>query len=106
MKTIASLITSLITATWIVGIAILSAQNGKAVSLKFLTFRSIQLPTGIVLAFSAGVGVVGGAIAIPILNGANQQKDDRETDDDLEEDIEDDNQETTKEWVESGSKDW
>ncbi len=107
MKTIASLITSLITATWIVGIAILSAQNGKAVSLKFLTFRSIQLPTGMVLAFSAGVGVAGGAIAIPLLNGANQQKDDRETDDDdLEEDIEDDNQETTKEWVESGPKDW
>lgn len=106
MKTIASIIASLITATWIAGIAILSAQNGRAVSLKFLAFRSIQLPTGIVLAFSAGVGVAGGAIAIPILNGANNQKNDRETDDDLEVDLEDDNQETTKEWVEGGSKEW
>jgi uncharacterized integral membrane protein len=63
MKTIANLLTSLILAAWVSAIAILSIQNITAVSLKLLTFESIQLPLGIVLAFSAGVGAIGGAIA-------------------------------------------
>jgi uncharacterized integral membrane protein len=63
MKTIANLLTSLILAAWVSAIAILSIQNITAVSLKLLTFESIQLPLGIVLAFSVGVGAIGGAIA-------------------------------------------
>ncbi len=66
MKTIANLLTSLILAAWIGAIAILAIQNFTPVSLKFLAFESIQLPVGIVLAFSVGIGVIGGAIA-PVL---------------------------------------
>ncbi len=66
MKTIANLLTSLILAAWIGAIAILAIQNFTPVSLKFLAFESIQLPVGIVLAFSVGLGVIGGAIA-PVL---------------------------------------
>ena len=66
MKTIANLITALIVTNWIIAIAILSVQNYTLVSLRFLSFESIQLPVGIVLAFSIGVGVMGGAIA-PLL---------------------------------------
>jgi len=66
MKTIANLLTSLILAAWIGAIAILAIQNFTPVSLKFLAFESIQLPVGIVLAFSVGIGVIGGAFA-PIL---------------------------------------
>jgi uncharacterized integral membrane protein len=66
MKNIANLLTSLILAGWIGAIAILSIQNITPVSLKFLNFETIQLPVGIVLAFSVGVGAIGGAIA-PVL---------------------------------------
>jgi uncharacterized integral membrane protein len=66
MKTIANLLTSLILAGWIGASAILAIQNFTPVSLKFLAFESIQLPVGIVLAFSVGIGVIGGAIA-PVL---------------------------------------
>jgi hypothetical protein len=34
--------------------------------VKFLSFETIQLPVGIVLAFSVGLGVIGGALA-PVL---------------------------------------
>jgi uncharacterized integral membrane protein len=66
MKTIANLLTSLILATWVSAIAIFSIQNITPVSLKFLTSETIQLPVGIVLAFSVAVGAIGGAIA-PVL---------------------------------------
>lgn len=62
MKTLTNLLTSLVLASWVSFIAILSVQNATYVSLRFLGFQSIQLPIGIVLAVSAGVGVVGGAI--------------------------------------------
>lgn len=62
MKTITNLVTSLILAAWIVAIAILSIQNVTLISLKFIMLESIQLPFGIVLAFSVGIGVLLGAI--------------------------------------------
>lgn len=66
MKTFANLLTSVIVAGWIGAIAIVSIQNITPVSVKFLSFETIQLPVGIVLAFSVGLGVIGGAIA-PVL---------------------------------------
>ncbi|NEP12682.1 MAG: LapA family protein [Symploca sp. SIO2C1] len=66
MKTFANLLSSLIVAGWIGAIALLSIQNIKLVSLKFLYFKSIEMPVGIVLAFSVGLGVIGGAIVPPL----------------------------------------
>lgn len=66
MKTFTNLLTSIIVAGWISAIAILSIQNFTPVSLKFLSFETIQIPVGIVLAFSVAAGVIGGAIA-PVL---------------------------------------
>jgi uncharacterized integral membrane protein len=66
MKVFTNLLTSLIVAGWIGAIAILSIQNITPVSLRFLSFESIQLPAGLVLAFSVGIGLIAGAIA-PIL---------------------------------------
>ena len=63
MNTLANLITATIIAAWIGGIAILSIQNVTLVSLKFLTFNSVQLPVGVLLAFSAGIGSIIGGIA-------------------------------------------
>lgn len=66
MKTISNLLTSLILAGWIGAIAILSIQNITPVSLKFLVFQTIQIPVGIVLAFSVGIGAIAGAI-VPLV---------------------------------------
>lgn len=66
MKTIADFLTSLILAGWVGAIAILSVQNFSSVYLKFLIFQSVQIPAGLVLAFSVGIGAIGGAI-LPIL---------------------------------------
>jgi uncharacterized integral membrane protein len=66
MKTITNLLTSLILAGWIGAIAILSIQNITPVSLKFLVFQTIQIPVGIVLAFSVGIGAIAGAI-VPLV---------------------------------------
>ncbi|KAB8330221.1 LapA family protein [Scytonema tolypothrichoides VB-61278] len=75
MKTFANLLISIVIASWVLGVAILSVQNAEPVSLKLLTFQSIQIPVGIVLAFCAGVGIVGMALLQPLwgLAGSEQK---------------------------------
>ncbi|NMG17981.1 lipopolysaccharide assembly protein LapA domain-containing protein [Brasilonema bromeliae] len=75
MKTFANLLISIVIASWVLGVAILSVQNAEPVSLKLLTFQSIQIPVGIVLAFCAGIGIVGVALLQPLwgLAGSEQR---------------------------------
>ncbi len=86
MKNLANLLTSLVVACWVVAIAILSVQNAEPVSLRFLTFQSIQLPVGLVLAFSAGLGIIGIALTQPLwsLTGSGQGNSQSENDLDSE----------------------
>ncbi|NEO63618.1 MAG: LapA family protein [Moorea sp. SIO4G2] len=63
IRILTNLLTSLIVAIWISAIAIFSIQNITEVSVKFLVFESIDLPIGVVLAVSVGIGLLGGAIA-------------------------------------------
>jgi len=92
MKTLANLLTSLIVASWVVAIAILSVQNATLVSLKFLNYESIQVPVGLVLALSAGVGIVTMALTQPLWSlagsrlGSSQSQNDLEDDEDFFED--------------------
>jgi uncharacterized integral membrane protein len=59
------ILTSTIPALWIVAIALLSVQNASLVSLKFLMFRSIDLPWGLVLAGGVGIGfAIGGCLPL------------------------------------------
>ncbi|MEA5572203.1 DUF1049 domain-containing protein [Calothrix sp. UHCC 0171] len=58
MKTIASLLTSLVIAFWVVVIAIIAMKNGEPVSLRFLSYQSIQIPFGFILALSVGIGII------------------------------------------------
>lgn len=74
MKTIKNLLTSLVLAAWIGAIAILSIQNITPVSLKFLGVESIQIPIGVVLAFSVGIGCIGGAILPLVWQVAGRQQ--------------------------------
>lgn len=66
MRTIANLLTSSILAGWIAVIAIFSIQNITPISVNFLGFETIKIPIGLVLAFSVGIGAIGGAI-LPVL---------------------------------------
>ncbi|WP_008309107.1 hypothetical protein [Leptolyngbya sp. PCC 6406] len=49
---------ALIPAVWVVAIAILSVQNATPVSLRFLVFRSVELPVGVVLSACAGGAMI------------------------------------------------
>jgi uncharacterized integral membrane protein len=71
MKTITNLLTSLIIAVWVIAIAIVAVQNAEPISLKFLSYQSIQIPFGLVVAFSAGIGIMSVAILKPLWNIAN-----------------------------------
>ncbi|MBO9998987.1 MAG: DUF1049 domain-containing protein [Cyanobacteria bacterium SID2] len=64
MKRLPFAITSTIAALWIVAIATIAVQNATPVSLRFLSWTSIEIPFGIVLAFAAAVGLVSGSISI------------------------------------------
>ena len=66
MKILTNFLSSLIVAGWLCAIAILSIQNIQAVSLKFLVWQSIQFPVGVLLAFCAGIGFIGGSL-LPLL---------------------------------------
>lgn len=108
MKSIASLLACSILTIWVVAIAIFSVQNATPVSLQLLGYESIKLPVGVVLAFSSGIGVMGGAFAIPLLNPLNRQLNNSrsDNDEDYEEEIEDDIQDGANDWLKTGSKDW
>lgn len=66
MRSFARLLNSLILAISVIAIAIFSIQNIQDVSLKFLTFESITVPTGVLLAFFSSVGMILGWL-IPLL---------------------------------------
>ncbi|HIK16617.1 MAG TPA: LapA family protein [Leptolyngbyaceae cyanobacterium M33_DOE_097] len=76
MKRLASLLLSAIAAIWIAVIAIVSVQNYTPVTLRFFTYQSIQVPLGLVLAFSISFGVLGAALLVPLTGQAGSQDDD------------------------------
>jgi uncharacterized integral membrane protein len=84
MKTLAPFLTSLVVTIWVVAIAIISVQNATPVSLKFLTFQSVQIPVGLVLAFSAGIGLIGMAVLQPLWSLAGSRQSNSRFEDDAE----------------------
>lgn len=78
MKSIPNLIACLVLASWAIAIAIFSVQNATPVSLRFFGFESIQIPVGVLLAFSLGMGVMLGAIALPVFTRSDRQLEDYE----------------------------
>ncbi|NEQ32101.1 MAG: DUF1049 domain-containing protein [Leptolyngbya sp. SIO4C5] len=60
------LATALILALWISAIAVIAAQNGTPVSLKFIAFRSVELPLGIALAFCVAAGLIATALLLSL----------------------------------------
>lgn len=84
MKTLANLLTSLVVTCWVIAIAIVSVQNATPVSLRFFTFQSIQVPVGLVLAFSAGLGIIGMALTQPLWSLAGSRQGNSQSENDLD----------------------
>jgi uncharacterized integral membrane protein len=84
MKTLAPFLTSLIIAIWVVAIAIISVQNATPISLKFLTFQSVQIPVGLFLAFSAALGLIIMAVLQPLWGLAGSGQSNSRLEDDAE----------------------
>lgn len=66
MKIFTNFLSSLIVAGWLSAIAVFAIQNVQTVSLKFLIWQSIQFPIGVILAFCASLGFIGGSL-LPVL---------------------------------------
>ena len=65
-KILVNFLISVIIAVWVVAIALISVQNATPVSLRFLVFQSIQIPFGLMLAFSVAVGLLITAVLQPL----------------------------------------
>ncbi|NES72735.1 MAG: DUF1049 domain-containing protein [Okeania sp. SIO2D1] len=77
-KFISPILSSIILALWVSGIAIFSVQNSTPISLKFMAFQSIQIPVGVILAFSVSIGVIISSILLPPLFGVGHIKEGQE----------------------------
>ncbi|MGG6296942.1 DUF1049 domain-containing protein [Leptolyngbya sp. AN02str] len=77
------LLTSLIVATWVSAIALVSVQNARPVSLRFLTVQTVNIPVGVLLGFSAAVGMVGTAVLLPGDRRPTTQLDEPDSQDDF-----------------------
>ncbi len=78
MKRLASFVISAIAATWLGASAILAIQNYTPVSLRFLNYQSIEMPLGLVLSFSVGLGMLGMALLTPLLGLSSHATEEQE----------------------------
>jgi uncharacterized integral membrane protein len=62
VRSFSILFIALMVAAWVGAIAILSVQNFGSVSLRLISFQSVPIPLGIVLAFGVMLGMVGTAL--------------------------------------------
>jgi uncharacterized integral membrane protein len=84
MKSISKFLISVVIAVWVIAIALISVQNATLVRLKFLSFQSIQIPVGLVLAFCVGLGLVGITVLQPLWGVADSRKGNSRFDEDAE----------------------
>jgi lipopolysaccharide assembly protein A len=66
MNRLTNLLISIIAAIWIALIALISVQNASVVSIKFVFWKSIDLPWGLVLAGAVALGLILGG-CLPLL---------------------------------------
>ncbi|MGK7938942.1 MAG: LapA family protein [Crocosphaera sp.] len=62
VTTVKNIIISILLAFWLGAIATFSIQNITMVSLKFLLWKSIELPIGVLLSFCVGGGLIMGSL--------------------------------------------
>ncbi|MEO0489594.1 MAG: lipopolysaccharide assembly protein LapA domain-containing protein [Cyanobacteria bacterium P01_A01_bin.123] len=52
------LLLGLVPGLWIAAMAVISVQNATPIAIKFLTFRSIEIPLGVAMGFCAATGMI------------------------------------------------
>lgn len=62
----AKVLIPLLTAVWIGVVALIAIQNAAPITFQFLGFQTIQMPIGLVLAFSVAIGMAGTALLLPL----------------------------------------
>ncbi len=67
MKSLANLSAIMLVACWMVAIAFISVQNAQPTSIAFFGQQSIAMPFGLLLTFTAVVGMVGISLLQPLL---------------------------------------
>jgi uncharacterized integral membrane protein len=60
---------AVITAVWVVVIAIIAIQNATPVSIRLLNLQSIEIPFGVLLAFFVAGGMLAAALLLVVLGG-------------------------------------
>lgn len=65
-------LTSIIVAIWISAIALIAIQNATPISLQFLGLRTVEIPIGLVLAFSASLGMIGTTAVLGVWQAARR----------------------------------
>ncbi|MFO5476801.1 MAG: DUF1049 domain-containing protein [Dolichospermum sp.] len=81
MKILINFLIVLIIAIWVAAIALISVQNATPVSLRFWVCQSIQIPFGLMLAFSVVVGLLSTAVLQPLWElGESQSRIDEDGD--------------------------
>ncbi len=71
MRAIANLLTAIILGTCLLLVATVSIQNITPLTLRFLTWESVEIPFGILLTATVAVGLLVGAV-LPLLVGSRK----------------------------------
>ena len=66
------LLIAIVPAVWVAMIAVISVQNATPVSLKFITFRTIEMPMGVAMGFCAAGGMVGAAVLLTLFGSKSR----------------------------------
>jgi uncharacterized integral membrane protein len=67
MKSLANLSAIMLVACWMLAIAFISVQNAQPTSIAFFGQQSVAMPFGLLLTFTAVLGMVGISLLQPLL---------------------------------------
>jgi uncharacterized integral membrane protein len=67
MKSLANLSAIILVACWMLAIAFISVQNAQPTSITFFGQQSVAMPFGLMLTFTAVLGMVGMSLLQPLL---------------------------------------
>ncbi|MBF2000596.1 MAG: DUF1049 domain-containing protein [Synechococcales cyanobacterium C42_A2020_086] len=64
----ARILIPLLASLWVSAIALVAIQNAAPVSLRFLGLQTVEVPIGLLLAFSVSLGMAMAALLLPLVS--------------------------------------
>jgi hypothetical protein len=80
MKSLANLSAILLVACWMLAIAFISVQNAQPISLVAFGQQSVAIPFGLMLTFTAVIGMIGTNLLQPLLLSSRRDRSTQEND--------------------------